>query len=48
MRTIIIGDIHGCIRPFSALLDAVDLDVGSDTLVLLGDLLDRGPDSRAV
>lgn len=48
MRTIIIGDIHGCIRPFSTLLDAVDLDMDSDMLILLGDLLDRGPDSRAV
>lgn len=48
MRSIIIGDIHGCDRALSAVLSALDPDPGSDRLILLGDLFDRGPDSREV
>lgn len=48
MRTIIIGDIHGCYKEFAALLEKAALDVEADRLVLLGDLMDRGPDSCAV
>jgi serine/threonine protein phosphatase 1 len=47
MRELVIGDIHGCIRSFQGLLDAVALQK-SDTLILLGDYVDRGPDSCAV
>ena len=47
MRTIIIGDIHGCAAEFSALLDKVSPGA-ADRLILLGDLFDRGPDSREV
>lgn len=46
-RTIAIGDIHGCREPFEQLLAAIDLSA-DDTLVILGDVVDRGPDSRAV
>src|SRR5947209_2745279 len=46
-RTIAIGDIHGCSVALRALLDAIDLGV-DDTLVTLGDYIDRGPDSRGV
>ena len=46
-RTIAIGDIHGCATALETLLDALDL-ASSDTLVMLGDAIDRGPDSRAV
>ncbi len=46
-RTIAIGDIHGCAAALAALLDAV-APGSQDTLVLLGDLIDRGPDSRGV
>ena len=45
-RTIAIGDIHGCSRA-CALLDAIHIQK-SDTLVTLGDYVDRGPDSRGV
>ena len=48
MRTIIIGDIHGCSRPFREVLDRVKPDPASDRLILLGDLFDRGPDSWGV
>ena len=46
-RTLAIGDIHGCAQTFRRLLEKVKLD-RSDTLYLLGDLIDRGPDSKGV
>ena len=45
--TYAIGDIHGCNRSFEALLATLLLRDG-DRLVLLGDYIDRGPDSRGV
>lgn len=45
--TYIIGDIHGCNRSFQALLGRLALRPG-DRLVLLGDYIDRGPDSKGV
>lgn len=45
MRTIIIGDIHGCADALHALVDLVAPDPKKDVVVLLGDLFDRGPDS---
>jgi serine/threonine protein phosphatase 1 len=44
-RTIAIGDVHGCPDALSALVDAVGLGP-EDTLVTLGDYIDRGPNSR--
>lgn len=46
-RTIAIGDIHGHLKPLAALIDALAPDV-TDTLVFLGDYIDRGPDTRGV
>ncbi len=46
-RTIAIGDIHGCSGALAALIDAVGLGP-EDTLITLGDHVDRGPDSRGV
>ena len=46
-HTYAIGDIHGCQRTFAALLEHLPLRTG-DRLVLLGDYIDRGPDSKAV
>lgn len=46
-RTIAIGDIHGCSAALRAVLDAV-VPTADDTLVFLGDYIDRGPDSRGV
>lgn len=45
MRSIIIGDIHGCHRALENLLDKLSPDPEQDRLILLGDLFDRGPDS---
>jgi hypothetical protein len=46
-RLIAVGDIHGCHAEFEELLGRLELREG-DRLVLLGDLVNRGPDSRAV
>lgn len=42
------GDIHGCIDEFQELLNKLSYDPKTDYLVLLGDLIDRGPDSVGV
>ena len=47
MRTLAIGDVHGCSRALDALLAAVKPEP-DDLLVTLGDYVDRGPDSRGV
>lgn len=46
-RIIAIGDIHGCHQEFAELLDRLAL-AADDRLVLLGDLVNRGPDSARV
>jgi serine/threonine protein phosphatase 1 len=46
-RLIAIGDIHGCATALRGLLAAV-VPQRHDTVVLLGDYIDRGPDSRGV
>src|SRR5262249_33858026 len=46
-RTIAIGDIHGCPDALAALIDAI-APSPEDTVVLLGDYIDRGPNSRGV
>ena len=48
MKTILIGDIHGSFSQFDALLQRMELSVSQDRLILLGDLIDRGPDSYEV
>ncbi len=47
MRTIFIGDVHGCLDELAALVDKLRL-VSDDTLVFMGDLVDRGPDPVGV
>ena len=44
MRNIIIGDIHGCREAFERLLYEIGFDRRENALILLGDLLDLGPD----
>jgi diadenosine tetraphosphatase ApaH/serine/threonine PP2A family protein phosphatase len=46
-RLIAIGDIHGCYLEFGEMLDRLQLG-RDDRLVLLGDLVNRGPDSGKV
>lgn len=47
MRRFAISDMHGCALTFKALLDQLELSEG-DQLYLLGDYIDRGPDSKGV
>ena len=42
MATYVISDIHGQYNMFIELLDKIDLK-DTDTLYILGDVLDRGP-----
>lgn len=43
-RRLVISDIHGCSKTFKALIKKIALNK-EDTLYLLGDFIDRGPDS---
>jgi serine/threonine protein phosphatase 1 len=44
-RTFAIGDIHGCLAALDALLSAIQ-PRPDDTIIALGDYVDRGPDCR--
>lgn len=46
-RLIAIGDVHGCSAALQAVLGAIDPQP-HDTLVGLGDYVDRGPDTKGV
>ncbi len=46
-RSVIVGDVHGCSQELEALLDRVGFGSG-DELVLVGDLVAKGPDSAGV
>lgn len=46
-RTIAIGDIHGCDLALSSLLNEIQPRPG-DTFIVLGDAVDRGPNSNKV
>lgn len=52
-RVYAVGDIHGRLDLFAALVEAIEADdaaagAARTTVVLLGDLVDRGPDSAGV
>ncbi len=47
MRKIVISDIHGCLKSFKALLYKIVYSK-RDELYLLGDFIDRGPDSKGL
>lgn len=46
-RTLAVGDIHGCRAALETLL-AIIQPSAADTVVTLGDYVDRGPDARGV
>jgi bis(5'-nucleosyl)-tetraphosphatase (symmetrical) len=48
MALYLIGDVQGCDGPLQRLLDKVGFSPSRDTLYLLGDLVNRGPDSVGV
>ena len=47
-RTFIIGDIHGCLDMLKRLMDRIAFSPGQDSLIFLGDYIDRGPDAKGV
>ncbi len=47
MKRFAISDIHGCVKTFKALLQQIQFSK-EDILYLLGDYIDRGPDSKGV
>ncbi len=47
-KTIVVGDVHGCLDELQALLDASDFRPSVDRLVFVGDLINKGPDSIGV
>jgi len=48
-RLISIGDIHGKFNLLKSLIETqIIFDPGTDTLVMLGDFIDRGKDSAKV
>ena len=48
MALYLIGDVQGCNEPLRRLLRKLDFSASRDTLYVLGDLVNRGPDSLAV
>ena len=48
MALYLIGDIQGCNEPLGRLLQKIDFSPSRDTLYVLGDLVNRGPDSVGV
>jgi serine/threonine protein phosphatase 1 len=44
----VIGDVHGCYKTLLALVDKIKIQFPGTQIAFCGDLVDRGPDSRAV
>ncbi|TXD37235.1 symmetrical bis(5'-nucleosyl)-tetraphosphatase [Lujinxingia vulgaris] len=48
MATIVVGDVHGCLRELKQVLARADFEPGRDRVVFVGDLVNGGPDSLGV
>ena len=48
LRQIAVGDIHGCVKTFRVLVKDELRLTPNDHLIVLGDMIDRGPDSKGV
>ncbi|ABR63499.1 serine/threonine protein phosphatase [Sinorhizobium medicae] len=46
--TFAVGDIHGCLAQLETLLASIESIAAGGRVIFLGDLVDRGPDSRGV
>lgn len=47
-KTIILTDIHGCLKEMDQILVMVNFDKTSDTIISIGDMIDRGKDAYGV
>ncbi len=47
-KTFVITDIHGCLQALEDLLDKLQPDLQQDSIIFLGDYIDRGPASSQV
>jgi serine/threonine protein phosphatase 1 len=47
-RVFIVGDVHGCLDMLRRLMDKIDWRPDEDSLIFLGDYIDRGIDSKGV
>ena len=47
-RIIVIGDVHGCAEELDSLLDKCGHDPELDLVILVGDLVNKGPMSARV
>jgi hypothetical protein len=47
-RTIIIGDVHGCYQELVQLIDKINYQPKTDRLIFIGDLINKGPESKKV
>ena len=47
-RTLIIGDIHGCLDMLKRLMDTIAWQPEKDRLIFIGDFIDRGKDPKGV
>jgi serine/threonine protein phosphatase 1 len=43
-----IGDIHGCPSKLNEMMAKLRIDAEEDTVIFIGDYIDRGPDSKGV
>lgn len=46
-RQLLIGDIHGCYKTFLSLMQKIELQK-KDQLIILGDVINKGPDAKGV
>jgi len=44
-RVFVIGDVHGCVDEFRRLLQVAEVDLKETDVVLVGDVVNKGPDS---